>query len=74
MICPRCETDKVSLMVKSPVGNAWEMYICETCTYSWRSTESADKTDPEHYSKKFKINPSEIPNLLVIPAVPPLKG
>ena len=74
MICPRCETDKVNLMVKSPVGNVWEMYICETCTYSWRSTESADKTDPARYAKNFKINPSEIPNMLVIPTIPPLKA
>jgi hypothetical protein len=74
MICPRCDTDKVNLMVKSPVGNAWEIFICETCTYSWRSTESADKTDPACYAKKFKINPNEIPNMLVIPTIPPLKG
>lgn len=74
MICPRCETDKVTLMVKSPVGNAWEIFICETCTYSWRSTESAEKTDPKRYAKSFKLNPNEIPNLLVIPTIPPLKG
>jgi protein-arginine kinase activator protein McsA len=74
MICPRCETDKVNLMVKSPVGNVWEIYICETCTYSWRSTESADKTDPKLYAQSFKIAPNEIPKLLVIPPIPPLKG
>ncbi len=30
MICPRCDTDKVELLVKSSVGNVWEMYICKT--------------------------------------------
>jgi hypothetical protein len=74
MICPRCETDKVDLMVKSPVGNAWEMYLCRTCTYSWRSTESAAKTDPASYNRKFKIDPAAIGKMLMIPPIPPLKG
>jgi len=74
MICPRCDNDKVELMAKSPVGNVWEMYICTTCTYSWRSTETPDKTDPKLYSAKFKIKPASIPSMLVIPPVPPLKA
>jgi len=74
MICPRCDTDEVEVLVKSPVGNVWEMYVCHTCTYTWRSTESADKTDPARYSKKFKIKPEGIPSMLVIPPVPPLKA
>lgn len=74
MICPRCDTDKVELLVTSPVGNVWEMYVCNTCTYSWRSTETPDKTDPKLYSSKFKIKPESIPNMLVIPPVPPLKA
>ncbi|MDR3671283.1 MAG: non-oxidative hydroxyarylic acid decarboxylases subunit D [Holophaga sp.] len=74
MICPRCDTDKVEVLAKSPVGNVWELYICKTCTYSWRSTETPDKTDPAKYNHKFKIKAEEIPNMLVIPPVPPLKG
>ena len=38
MTCPRCGSDKIRVMVKSPVGDAWEVYVCETCVYSWRST------------------------------------
>lgn len=74
MICPRCDTDKVELLVKSPVGNVWEMYICNTCTYSWRSTETPDKTDPRKYEAKFKIKAAEIPKMLVIPPIPPLRA
>lgn len=74
MICPRCDTDKVELLVKSPVGNAWEMYICSTCTYSWRSTETPDKTDPKVYSSKFKIDATKIDKMLMIPAIAPLKA
>ena len=42
MTCPRCGSDKIRVMVKSPVGDAWEVYVCETCVYSWRSTENPD--------------------------------
>jgi protein-arginine kinase activator protein McsA len=73
MICPRCGTEKVKLLTKSPVGDVWEVYVCETCWYSWRSTETADKTDFKEYSPKFKIKPESIPNMLVIPVIPPLK-
>ncbi|MDU7709249.1 MAG: non-oxidative hydroxyarylic acid decarboxylases subunit D [Clostridium sp.] len=66
MTCPRCGSDKIRVMVKSPVGDAWEVYVCETCVYSWRSTENPD------IHEKFKLNPEEIPELQVIPPVPPL--
>ncbi len=73
MICPRCDSETVDLMAKAPVGDAWEVYICTTCHYSWRSTETPDKTDPKQYKASFKIKPANIPNMLVIPAIPPLK-
>mgnify|MGYP000152538320 CR=1 FL=1 len=74
MICPRCDQENVELMAKSPVGNAWEIYVCHTCWYSWRSNETPDKTDPQQYKKNFKIDASKIDNMLVIPAIPPLKN
>lgn len=73
MICPRCDSDTVELMTKSPVGDVWEVYVCETCWYSWRSTETPDKTDPAKYKASFKIEVAKIPNMLVIPPIPPLK-
>lgn len=73
MICPRCESETVELMTKSPIEGAWEVYICDTCTYSWRSTETPDKTDPKQYKASFKIKPASIPSMLVIPPVPPLR-
>ena len=30
MKCPRCDSELVSVMVKSPVGDAWEVYLCDT--------------------------------------------
>jgi len=72
MICPRCDTDKVDVMVQSPVGHVWEMYLCHTCAYTWRSTETPDKTDPARYNPHFKIKAGEIGQMLVIPPIVPL--
>ena len=38
MKCSRCNADTVRVMTKSPVGDVWEVYVCDTCSYSWRST------------------------------------
>jgi vanillate/4-hydroxybenzoate decarboxylase subunit D len=59
-------------MAKSPVDDVWEVYVCKTGWYSWRS-ETADKTDPKKCSAKFKIKAHEIPKMLMIPPIPPLK-
>lgn len=60
MICPRCGSETVNLLTKAPVDDAWEVYICDTCCFSWRSTEDEDITNYEKYDKRFKINPEEI--------------
>lgn len=73
MICPRCESDNAELMVKAPVNEAWQVYICNTCYFSWRSTEDELIRDPKKYDNKFKINPKEIPHLISIPPVPKIK-
>ena len=66
MKCPRCDSDKIRKMVDSPVGNAWEVYLCDKCYYSWRSTETP------HVHDKFKLDDEKIANMQVIPPVPPL--
>ncbi|MDF2524177.1 MAG: hypothetical protein K0R31_1818 [Clostridiales bacterium] len=67
MKCPRCDADKVRKMVDSPVGKVWEVYVCDKCDYSWRSTENPKIID------KFKLNDEKIANMGVIPPVPLLK-
>lgn len=66
MICPRCDKEHVRTMVKSPVGDVWEVYVCEDCYFSWRSTENI------HVSEKFKLNDEKLEAMGVIPPVPPL--
>ncbi len=72
MICPRCDSKTVELLTKALVDDAWEVYICKTCCFSWRSTEDDEITDPTKYDKRFKINPAEISQLGIIPPVPKL--
>lgn len=72
MKCPRCDSQSVSTMVKAPVDDAWEVYLCDTCKFSWRSTESANITDPEKYDKRFKLKPEEFDKLAQIPPIPAL--
>ena len=72
MICPRCDSDAADLLVKAPVDNAWEVYLCGTCNFTWRSTENEEITNPARYDRRFKINPLSIPNLPAIPPVPKL--
>ncbi|MDR3349209.1 MAG: DUF1062 domain-containing protein [Acidaminococcales bacterium] len=67
MKCKRCDADTVRVMTKAPVGSAWEVYVCETCDYSWRSTEDV------HVNDVFKLKPENIPGLQQIPPVPALK-
>lgn len=72
MKCPRCNSEKVDIMVKAPVDDAWEVYLCDTCIFTWRSTEGPNITDPDQYDKRFKLNPEEFDKIDQIPPIPPL--
>ncbi len=40
MKCVRCLHDTAEVVAKAPDGsNAWELYFCSTCNYSWRNNE-----------------------------------
>jgi protein-arginine kinase activator protein McsA len=73
MICPRCNSKTVEILAKAPVDDAWEVYICNTCCFSWRSTEDEEVINPEKYDKRFKIDPEKIPYLDTIPPIPELR-
>lgn len=73
-VCPRCDATSVRVMTTSPVPGRWVMYVCDTCFYSWRSTEPAYATDPAGYPAAFKIDPDSIPGMEAIPPVPPRRG
>lgn len=73
MICPRCDEDKAYKLLSSPVGNEWEVYLCENCYFSWRSTEDEELRDPSKYNKKFKLTKEQIDNMMMIPPIPEIK-
>ncbi len=68
MKCPRCDKEEVRVMVKSPVGDVWEVYVCDNCFFSWRSTETINVLP------QFKLNDQKIATMQMIPPIPPLKG
>lgn len=65
--CPRCNGE-TRIMTKSPVGDVWEVYVCNKCYYSWRSTET------KVILPQFKLNEEKIATMQMIPPIPPLKG
>lgn len=71
--CPRCRSTTTRLHAESATPGVWSMFGCDTCFYTWRSTESARNTDPDHYPAVFRLSPLDIPRLPVVPAIPPLK-
>lgn len=74
MICPRCDSTKIELLTKAPKDNAWEVYICEECSFSWRTTESEEVTNPDKYDKRFKIDRASIDSLPIMPPLPKQQG
>lgn len=66
MKCPRCNSDTARKMVDSPVGKVWEVYVCDKCFYSWRSTEKIE------ILRKFMLDDEKIATMQTIPPVPPL--
>ncbi|RIP37068.1 vanillic acid non-oxidative decarboxylation protein [Staphylococcus gallinarum] len=73
MICPRCDSKNINLLTKAPKDDAWEVYICDTCTFSWRNTESEHITNPDKYNPDFKLKPETFEQLDQIPPIPNLK-
>lgn len=69
-VCPRCEEPAVRVMTTSPVPGKWTMYVCDTCFYSYRSTEGPAATDPAAFPADWKVDPAGIPDMLPMPPVP----
>jgi hypothetical protein len=74
MICVRCLSDTARKVAAAPDrSGAWEVFYCERCNYSWRSTEGEqitviEKRDPEFQLDQVDLNALSSPN-----PIPPLK-
>ena len=72
-VCPRCRSNTTQVRAKSPVAGVWTVFGCDTCFYTWRSTELAENTDPEKYPEVFRLNPADLTKLPGVPNIPPLR-
>lgn len=71
--CPRCNTEKASVIASSPVKGAWELYHCPVCLFIWRSSEPESIIDPQKYNPSFKVDPADIPKAAHVPVIPPMR-
>ena len=74
MQCPRCRSATSDLMAHSKPEGLWSVYLCNTCLYTWRTSEPASATDANHYDPRFRIKPEEVPGFRPFPIVPPRKA
>ena len=72
-VCPRCRSHTTQERAKSPIAGVWTVFGCDTCFYTWRSTEPAENTDPEKYPEVFRLNPADLAKLPGVPNIPPLR-
>lgn len=72
MQCPRCDDHTIEVLAVSPVENVWEVFQCQRCLYTWRSTEPERRTSREHYPEEFKMTQADIDHAPVVPSIPPL--
>lgn len=72
IICPRCGNEHVVTLATSPVEGVWEVYQCEHCLYTWRSTEPDRRTKREAYPDNFKITDADMEAAPMVPSIPPL--
>ncbi|MCL6631819.1 MAG: hypothetical protein K6T63_04225 [Alicyclobacillus herbarius] len=70
-VCPRCEAKEASVIARSPVKGAWELYQCPTCFFIWRSTEPEFITDPAKYNPAFKVTPNDVAGAVHVPPIAP---
>jgi hypothetical protein len=72
-VCPRCRSATARTRCTSAIAGVWTVFGCDTCFYTWRSTEPAENTSPDHYPEVFRLKPKDLVNLPEVPAIPPLR-
>ena len=75
MVCVRCLKATAKHVAKAPDGsNAWVVYCCESCNYSWRSSEGDTITDISKRSAEFQMENVDLTKLINMIPIPPLKS
>jgi len=74
MKCIRCYEDTVKEVAKAPDGsNAWVVFYCEHCNFSWRTSEEPQVIDPEKRPAFFQLKGVDLSDLMCPCPIPPLK-
>jgi vanillate/4-hydroxybenzoate decarboxylase subunit D len=73
LMCPRCRSITAEVRSLSPNPGVWTVYGCNTCFYTWRSTEAEENTNQDKYPEVFRLSPEDLPKLQVAPSIPPLQ-
>jgi vanillate/4-hydroxybenzoate decarboxylase subunit D len=74
MMCLRCLKDTASKVADAPDGSkAWEMFYCERCNYSWRSSEEPEITVLEKRDPEFQLGSLDLDSLQMLNPIPPLR-
>ena len=68
--CPRCGGSSLDQLARSPVPGSWEVWSCERCRYSWRSTEPLANRSRAHYPQRFRLTPAQLDAAREMPPVP----
>jgi hypothetical protein len=75
MQCVRCLEDTATQIATAPDGsNAWVVFYCERCNFSWRNTEEPEVTDPAKRPAYFQLKGVDLANLMHPCPIPPLKA
>ena len=72
-VCPRCDSKTTEVVFSSPVAGGWDVYMCKTCRFTFRSSEPDHMTDPAKYDPTFKLDPKKLDDFPMMPAIPPLR-
>lgn len=73
MLCVRCCEDTADKVAIAPDGSeAWEVYYCGNCNYSWRSTEEDEVTVAAMRDQYFQLKGVDMTKLMVPVPLPPL--
>ncbi len=73
MKCVRCLHGDAHKVAEAPDGSgAWEVYLCDRCNYSWRSTEEEDVINPEKRDPWFQLDKVDLDTLQIPCPIPPL--
>lgn len=57
-------------MRHSPIDGEWEIHLCNTCFFSWRTNEPESVVNPELYDERYRLTPEKIALFTEFPTVP----